>query len=274
MKYKMVVIDLDDTLLQSNKAISVKSAGLLKEIADKGIKVILASGRTVESACYYMEQLGLDFPVIGFQGACIYDCKSKKMLSEKLIDQKAALPIIKHIESLGIHCNVYSEDKVYIKESNEWSNFYKEIFINNSVMLEVGKLSEFIKFPMIKILMADDNKVLLKVKPEMEEVAGSDINVFFSQPYFLEFTHKYATKGHALKELSESYGIKREEIIAIGDSYNDISMLEYAGLGICMGNGPEDVKKIADYVTLGNDEGGVAHVIEKFILKNNLKITV
>ncbi len=90
--------------------------------------------------------------------------------------------------------------------------------------------------------------------------------MFYSKPFFLELTNKYGTKGEAVKFLGEYFGIPREQIMVIGDTYNDVSMIKYAGLGVCMANGPDDVKKVADYVTLSNDEDGVAHAIEKFIL--------
>jgi len=269
MEYKLVAIDLDDTLLKDNRTISQKNIEALKQAAEKGVKVILASGRAAESTYYYMEKIGLEFPVIGFNGACIYDGKNKRVLHEMLLDCEVALPIIKHVETLGIHCNVYVDDKIYIQKRNKWSEFYKENFVKSSLMVEVGKLSDFIRFPVLKILLADDNEVLLGIKPEMEKIAGNDVNVFFSQPYFLEFTNKYATKGYALKVLAEYYGIRQEEVMAIGDAYNDISMIQYAGLGVCMGNGVDDVKKIADFVTLENDEDGVAHAIERFILNDD-----
>ncbi len=266
MNYKMIAIDLDDTLLRNDKTISVKSAQVLNEAARKGVKIILASGRTVESTYFYMQQMGLDFPVIGFQGAYVFDGMNKRVLHEVLLDCEKALPIIQHAETLGLHCNAYIEDKIYVGEKNKWSQFYKENFINSSVMIQVGKLSKFINSSVIKILIAEENEILQKVKPEFEKIAGEEVNTFFSQPFFLEFTNKKATKGYALKVLANHYGIQKEEIIAVGDTYNDISMIEYAGLGICMGNGVEKVKEIADFVTLGNEEDGVAYAVEKFLL--------
>jgi Cof subfamily protein (haloacid dehalogenase superfamily) len=113
----------------------------------------------------------------------------------------------------------------------------------------------------------DEPHRILELKDEFSKILGDEIEITTSKPEYLEFTHRDATKGKALEYLAVAKGIVKEDIIAIGDSFNDISMIQYAGLGVAMGNAPAEVKEYADYVTGTNDEDGVAQVIDKFVLK-------
>jgi hypothetical protein len=117
-----------------------------------------------------------------------------------------------------------------------------------------------------KLLWYDEIERINAFEKEMHDLLGPSVNFHTSQPFFLEFVDVNASKAIALEKLGAYYGIQREEMIAIGDGFNDLSMIEYAGLGVAMENAPEEIKRIADYVTLSNENDGVAYVIEQFIL--------
>jgi len=265
LDYKLIAIDLDDTLLRDDLSISERNIKAIRDAVDKGVKVILASGRATQSVTRYLDKLGLELPVIAYQGARVVDTKTGAVMVERELEYSQAIPIIRFAEENHIHCNIYVDDVVYIEKMNKWAELYKRRTQVNP-MKEVGKLSDFLNTSTTKIIYVDEPEKIQQIKDQVKEIASQDVNVFISKPEYLEFTSKYATKGEAVKFLGQHFGISRQEIMAIGDTYNDISMIEYAGLGVCMSNGPEEVRKIANYVTLSNEEDGVAHAIEKFVL--------
>ncbi len=265
MKYKLLAIDLDDTLLNDDLKISEKNIQAINKAREIGVKVVIATGRPLASAKPYYDLLKLDSPIIVYQGAIISDIKTNITMYSQEIGLEHGLEIIRFAEQKGIHCNIYLDDIIYIEKINKWAELYHS-FMPNMQMEGVGKLSNFLKRPTTKIIYVDDHDYLNKIAEEAKQVAGKDINVFMSKPNYLEFTNKHASKGKALEVLADYYKISRKEVIAIGDTYNDLTMLQYAGKSICMGNGPEEVKKAADYITLSNNKDGVAHAIEQFIL--------
>ncbi|NLY43076.1 MAG: HAD family phosphatase [Clostridiaceae bacterium] len=265
MKYKLLAIDLDDTLLGRDLQISERNIRAIHEAVKKGVRVTLASGRATQSVQYYLNMLGLEIPIITYQGARVVDTSTGEVMYKKELSLEQAMPIVKFAEKVGIHCNVYVDDVIYVEEMTEWAKLYQKYSVKVP-MEAVGKLSEFLDKPTTKMILIDEHERLEEIREEVEKLAGESAHVFYSKPFFLELTNKYGTKGEAVKFLGEYFGIPREQIMVIGDTYNDVSMIKYAGLGVCMANGPDDVKKVADYVTLSNDEDGVAHAIEKFIL--------
>jgi len=265
LRYKLITIDIDDTLLRNDLSISERNIKAIQAAVHKGVKVTLASGRTTQAVAPILDRLGLNLPVITYQGARIVDVKNGTVIYEKELEYHQALPIIRFAEERNIHCNLYVDDVVYIEKMNQWVQLYKDR-IGTVTIREVGKLSNFLEGKTTKVIYIDESDRILNIKSQIEKIVDDDVNVFISKPEYLEFTNKHATKGCAVEFLGKYFGIKRKEIISIGDTYNDISMIEYAGLGVCMSNGPKEVQDIADYVTLSNEEDGVAHVIEKFVL--------
>jgi HAD superfamily hydrolase (TIGR01484 family) len=130
----------------------------------------------------------------------------------------------------------------------------------------VGDLLRVLDRPPIKLLAIAEEPLLDQLSAELRPKYAGRVHISKSKPFFLEFSHPEATKGHALAALAEFYGIKREEVIAIGDSFNDLEMIEYAGLGVMVANAREELKSLADYVTKANNGAGVVEVIEKFVL--------
>ena len=134
--------------------------------------------------------------------------------------------------------------------------------------VEVGSLVDFDFKTTPKMILIDEREKLDEMSKGIKEFIGQDINMFYSKANFLEFTDKNATKGYALKLLADKWGIDSSQVIAIGDNYNDETMLRYAGLGVAVGNAAQGMKDISQYISPSNEEDGVVHVIEKFILND------
>ncbi len=263
--YKLVGCDLDDTLLRDDFTISDANKEAINKVVEKGVKFVVVTGRITGAARKYMEELGLNIPYSTFQGAKIIDPIKDENIYSSELEKEKILDIIRYAEMHNVHINLYDNERIYVKEKNKWTEYY-ESFARKVEILEVGSLLDFEFKSTPKMILIDEREKLDEISKEIRGFMSSEVNMFYSKTNFLEFTSKNATKGHALKFLADKWGIDRSEIIAIGDNYNDETMLEYAGLGIAVGNAVEDMKKISGYVAPSNEDDGVAHVLEKFIL--------
>ncbi len=142
----------------------------------------------------------------------------------------------------------------------------KEAAVNKLEVKEIQDMEAYVQFPVVKFMMLDEGDYLAMVEPKVKAALGRDYSVYRSEPYFLEILPKGVDKAASLERLLLKLGMSKAEMIACGDGYNDLSMIQYAGLGVAMDNAVLPVKKAADYVTLSNNDDGVAHVIEKFML--------
>ncbi len=266
MGFKLLALDLDDTLLNEEFIISKKNKEAIHKAIKKGVTVTLATGRMFRSTLPYAQQLELDVPLITYHGALVKTSLSQEQIFHCPVPLEAALEIIDFLEERGDHLNLYLNDELFVREDNEMIRLY--VSIANVDYRSVGNLKEFLKVEPTKMTMISTNEDTLKSYWDLfSKKYKNQLKVVPSKPYFLEITNARATKGQALKALADTLGIEREDVIAIGDSYNDIDMIEYAGLGVAVENAREDVKKVADYITTSNFNDGVAQVINKYILK-------
>jgi Cof subfamily protein (haloacid dehalogenase superfamily) len=268
MDYKLLALDLDDTLLNEKFRISPRNAEALKEAARQGIGVTLATGRMFRSSLPFARELNIGLPLITYHGALIKESTGEgKVLSKWSVPRDLALELLHYGEGEGFHFNIYLDDKLYVGEENEHSRYYQSIA---SIPLEtVGNLGSFLEKTgeePTKLTVIDRLGRLEGLQKVLLEKYASDLSILQSRPFFLEITHREATKGRALKFLAEREGLSSSQVIAIGDSYNDVDMLQYAGVGVAMGNAPPDVKKAADFVAMTNVEDGVARFLENYIL--------
>lgn len=264
-KYRMLAIDLDDTLLNCQLKITPLTKEYIQRARDAGVHVTLATGRMFRSALPYARELGLDLPLITYQGALVKEAISEEEILHLPVPLKLAQEVIQWVKGLGLHINVYVNDNLYVEKLTPEAETYRRI--SGVAAYQVGDLLGFLQQDPTKILVVGNEVTLDNLWQEMGQHFGKSLHITKSKPHFLEFSHPMATKGHALDILAQRWKLTRDQIIAIGDSYNDLEMVEYAGLGVIMGNACEIVKAKADYVTCSNDEDGVAEVIRKFILE-------
>jgi len=263
--YKMIAIDVDDTLLNDEMQISEGTKIALAAARDQGVLVTLATGRMFASAQKIAKQLGFNVPIITYQGSLVKNLFDEKVFYERSVPVEAAQFLYDYAEKNQLHLQVYHEDKLYVKEDNQKIKDYAAM--SNIPYYIAEDFEAFLLKPLTKMLYIDDPDKLDAIAIDLQKQIGAIVHITKSKANFLEFIHPEGTKGHAVKSLATQYGYDISEVIAIGDSWNDHEMLEVAGLGVAMSNAVEPLKKIADYITLSNNEDGVKHVIDKFILK-------
>lgn len=265
MMYKLVAIDLDDTLLDNSGQISPATKTALAQAAARGITVTLATGRMFASAAAIARQLDLDAPLITYQGSLIKRITGGEVLYERHVPADVVDRIYRMCTRDGLHLQAYVDDVLYVREANDKARAYSA---NSDVPFVVATdFADIIRQPQTKLLILDEPAVLDELQVQCQQMFGESVQITKSKPNFLEFTHPEGTKGHALRFLADRSGCTMAETIAIGDSWNDHDMIEVAGLGVAMGNAVPSLKQIADYVAPTNEEEGVCHVIERFVLQ-------
>ncbi|TJY40949.1 HAD family phosphatase [Cohnella pontilimi] len=266
MPYRFIAIDLDDTLLTDDLTVTDTTKEAMKRAIARGAHLTIATGRMFDSAQRIARQVGLNVPIITYQGSLVKNLLDEKVLYERAVPAAAAARLYEYCREHGLHLQTYIEDKLLTGEDNEKIQAYaKQSKIPYTVVPDFGSLAASSP-KQTKLIVIDDPQRLDAIAPELRELLGPDVHVTKSKPHYLEFLHREGTKGHALRFMAEHYGIPMEETIAIGDAWNDREMIEAAGLGVAMANAVPALRELADYVTLSNNEDGVRHVLEKFVL--------
>lgn len=271
MTYKMVVLDLDDTLLQDDQTISAKTKLALFAAQESGVKVVLASGRPTFGMLDIAKELRLkEFGsfILSFNGAKIIDCSTDEEIFSSTLAPRTVHELydLSSREEVLIHTYIGSE--IIAETANPFTDIEGEL--TGMEIKLVDSFKEAVTEPVVKALMLAEPGKLAEVEKKLQKELEGELSVMRSKPFFLEFTNDGVTKATSLDHLIRQLGIKREEVIAIGDSYNDLAMIEFAGLGVAMGNAPADIKAKADYITDTNMNDGVAKVVEQFVLREKV----
>ncbi len=265
MKYKLIVSDLDDTLLHDDQSISNHTRQAVARAQDKGIRFMIATGRMFPSALPFARELGLTGPIICCQGAQIADIETGRSIRETTIPLERALEVLRFLEAEGLYAQYYStEDYFFEKECEQTALYHRLSGVRGRALGR--KPSEALDFEPIKLLSIADPKVIRQVYVKAAERFGGSLTVTISRSNYLEFSHQDAHKGAAVATIAAQLGLMPHEVMACGDAMNDLSMLRWAGLGLAVANGNEDVKARAGAVTASNEDDGVALAIEQYAL--------
>lgn len=267
-KYKVLVLDLDGTLTNSKKEISERNKQALMEAQQKGIKIILASGRPTYGIVPLAEELKLSENggyILSYNGGTIINWETKEIIHESRISKELIPDLYNDASGKGFSIISYINEHI-ITEDKDNKYIGVEAHLNKMKIKEVPSFTETINHDTPKCLIVGDAENLQTLEKQMQVKYDGIMSIYRSEPFFLEIVPLNIDKAQSLKKLLSHINIEREEMIACGDGFNDLSMIEYAGLGIAMANAQLPVKEVSNYITLSNDEDGVAHVIEKFIL--------
>ncbi|WP_150265772.1 Cof-type HAD-IIB family hydrolase [Paenibacillus tepidiphilus] len=262
--YKLIAIDIDDTLINDDKEVTPATQTALEQAVAAGVVVTLATGRAYASAQAIARQTGLNVPIITYQGALVKNLMDEKVLYERYVPQEAVRKLFQYCVEHNLHLQTYIDDKLYAREENQKLVEYSQL--NKTRYYIEPDWEKLVEQPTPKMLIIDDPAFLDELSPVLRELLGDSVHITKSKPHFLEIMHHEGTKGLALEFLAGHFGCDLSETIAVGDSWNDHEMLEAAGLGVAMANAIPALKEIADFVTLSNNEDGVKYAIDKFIL--------
>ncbi len=267
-KYRLLALDLDGTLTDSQKKVSLKNREYIRLAQERGVDIILASGRPVigiESVANALNLYETGGYILAYNGGQIIDCKAKKALIEHFVPAEYYHEICGIIHKFHVFPLTYNATGV-ICENNEDKYVQKESYNNSVPLYKVESLEAELKKPVVKFMVVGEPEELSRAAAYLKGCFNGTLNVFFSEPYFLEITPLGIEKKSGLANLLKLLNVPREALMACGDGLNDIPMLEYAGLSIAMANAYDETKKYADFVSTSNEEDGVAAAIEKFIL--------
>ncbi len=267
--YRMVAIDLDGTLTNCEKEVSENNKRAIREAIDRGITIILASGRPVIGMEKIARQLGLyelGGYLLAYNGAEIIDCKTGETILKKELPDSYYSWICETARRFHVDALTYDGYGV-LSESDTAKYVLQEAFNNGIPIKKVEHLERHIQGAVPKFMVVGEPAVIKKVEAYMNQAYGQEINIFLSEPYFCEVTAKGVKKDSSLVWLAGHLGYSLAELAAIGDGLNDLPMFEAAGLAVAMENADEAVKSRADVVTASNDKDGVAFAIHTYILE-------
>jgi len=266
MSYKLIAIDLDGTLLKSDRTISKRNISAINKANERGVKVVIATGRPLIGIMDYLKKIGArdeDY-VISYNGAMVKRIKNNETVHMMPLKKSDYEYLYDYSSKYGVHIHALTETYVTTPVMNSYTKIESEL---NDIEIKVECVSGINQDEiLVKIMMIDDPEKLDQVVANLPEEVTNKYTVVRSSEIFLEFLDRSVNKGTGVKIIADKLGIKSEEIICIGDAGNDVAMIKYAGLGVAMGNAFSELKEISDYITDSNEEDGVAKVIEKFIL--------
>ncbi|MCR5743434.1 MAG: Cof-type HAD-IIB family hydrolase [Lachnospiraceae bacterium] len=267
MNYKMIAMDLDDTLTTSEKVISPKTYARLMEAQEKGMIIVLASGRTVIGMSKLADELKLDKYggyVLAFNGARIINWRTKEEVYTLPVPSGSLSAIFDLCEEHKMPLLTHENDHLVVEEP-ENPYIIAEAKINQMPIQKIDSFRSYIDFPVYKFIAVGDGDYLATKEPILREALAPACDVYRSTPYFMEIVASGIDKGEGLKRLAGICNIPMSEVVACGDGYNDIGMIRAAGLGVAMKNALPDVRAAADYITASNDEDGIALLFDEKI---------
>jgi Cof subfamily protein (haloacid dehalogenase superfamily) len=266
MDINLLLLDLDDTLLNSKGEMSKRTQEAVLHAVNKGITVAIASGRMHASLLPYVERLNTHGPVVSYNGALIKDSNSGKTLSLNPIPLELAKKILDISKEKGVHCQYYTqEDYFFEKHCDITEKYFNSTGIKGVAVGE--NLSEKIKLAPPKMLMIEpDSAKMLSMFDYLENEFNDVLHITRSKGHYIEIMNKGVNKGGALIKMCEIYNTKQENCMAIGDGLNDMEMIINAGIGVAVSTAAKELKEAADIVCESADEDGPAKIIEEYIL--------
>ena len=264
--YELIVGDLDDTLLNPAGELSPRTLAALHAAIEVGARVTFASGRMVEAASFFAAQLGINAPLIAYNGALVYDFFAECALSRLEIPAETARAICRLAEELGVYMQAYPGERYFCTRRTEHTARYaRSIHVRAFETPENQPLSAWISGGQMKLLGIGEREEIPPLLERFRAAFPEGVDFYMSKPTYIEIVSREANKANALKALAAALDIPRERILAFGDGQNDIAMLEYAGQGCAMANASAEVQARADRVIASNAEDGVAQEIERLL---------
>ncbi len=270
MNYKLIVLDVDGTMLNSNREISKRTVATLRKVQQMGIKIALASGRPTYGILPLAQAIDLgvyDGYIISYNGAQVMEAKTGQILFERRIDPQMVPYLEKKATKMGLTMAYYDGNEVVSTDITN-PHVVDEAAMNGMTLRQDDQLSiNMDDWPAEMMLVSDDEEALTSLGQHMQRHLNGVMDTIHSNPYYLEIVGYQVGKSYAMSALVQKMGIQMSEVLAIGDGEADINMIQMAGTGVAMGNATEGVRRCADFTTLSNDQDGAALAIEKAIVQ-------
>ena len=270
MNYKLIVLDVDGTMLNSNREISKRTVQTLRKVQQMGIRVALASGRPTYGILPLARDIDLgvyEGYIISYNGAQVMEAKTGQILFERRIDPQMVPYLEKKALKMGFTMAYYDGNEV-VSTDIQNPHVADEAAMNGMTLRQEDHLSlSMDDWPAELMLVSDDEQALTSLEEHMQRHLNGVMDTIHSNPYYLEVVGYQVGKSYAMSALVQKMGIHMSEVLAIGDGEADINMLQMAGTGVAMANATEGVRRCADFTTLSNDEDGAALAIEKAIVQ-------
>lgn len=266
MSYRYLALDLDGTLVNSQKVITPETYDALMRIQERGAKIILCSGRPMDGILALARQLKLkEFGgyIISFNGGRVVSCRTGEIIFQREVAPDELWKVFHYAKEFKTPLLMHSKGSV-LAEYADNKYIVLEAKINHMPVRKVEDLSACTDEPIIKFIAVEEPDYLATVEPKMREALGPNFHVMRSEPFFLEIMAKDIEKSYALDQLLKKLGDTKDALVACGDGFNDISMIEYAGMGVAMENAQPAVKEVANFITRSNDDDGIALVCSLF----------
>ena len=270
LPYSIIALDLDGTLTNCEKIITLRTFDALRKAQREGVRLVLASGRPTFGIAALANKLQLaDYGgyVLSYNGGRIIDWCEKTVIFSQVVDQKLVPILYDFAEKAQLPIVTYLPDAI-LASKNEGEYLAEEARING---MPVVVAQNFVEEAMqiaggsTKFLIPGEPELLIQLESDMKAALSEQMEVFRSAPFFLELPPKGIDKAQSLQRLLTHLGLERESLMAFGDGFNDLSMIQFAGQGVAMANAVEEVKSIADFVTTSNEEDGIAHALEQLL---------
>ncbi|WP_461634207.1 Cof-type HAD-IIB family hydrolase [Labilibaculum euxinus] len=266
MKYKMLVLDLDDTLLCDDHSISDRNKEMLMKAQEKGIYVVLASGRPTAAMLRYAEELDLKkygSYIISYNGAIITDLSQQKSIFEQRLSKEQIHGLYDFSLANNVDIITYTADSIISETTSKYIDV--EVQLTQMKFNKVDCFKTAVTEPAVKCILLEEPEYLKTVEAKLKHEKPNK-SVAISKPFFLEVMPQGIDKAASIARLAEKLGIRQEEIIAVGNAGNDLTMVEYAGLGVWVDNITPELRGCANVIVASNNDHGVAEVVERYIL--------
>ena len=263
----VLALDLDGTLTNSQKDVTLRTKKAIFEFMAKGGTVALASGRPTPGVIPVAKKLELKDRggyILSYDGGCIIDCPTEKLLYNKMLAPAQVSVLAAQAKAYDVNILSYEGDEI-ISEHPEEVYCALEARVNQMAARKVEHFDTYVTFPVVKCLMTGPGEKMAALEGVIRDAWLGELNVFRSEPFFIEITAQEVDKAASLERLLKMLGKSKQYLIACGDGLNDVSMINYAGYGVAMSNAQQAVKDVANVIAPSNDDDGVAWVVEALL---------
>ena len=266
MKYKLIVSDFDDTIVDDSQYISESTINAIRDYEQRGGKFVFCTGRMISAIIPHARKMGLKGDIIGYQGAVVADIESGAFLIEHAIPNDKAIEVAEYLEAKGLYYQLYQNDTFVIEKENDYSNLYRKFTFKEPIVVGESLLSYMkrIKLSPTKILLINEPENIPCILEELQSIFGDRLLINSSKRFIIEIVPLGINKGSAVRDLAEKYNLSLDDVIVVGDGLNDIPMLSCGAYGIAVENANPKVKEIAKAIAPPCTKEPIKWIIENY----------